>query len=45
MDDLCECLRFVLWYEEDGWRVCRCGHRSIEHLDGDRSCVGEVVKL
>ena len=44
----CKCDRFDLWYEElagDIWtthRVCRCGHRDIEHLDKTRSCIGYV---
>lgn len=43
--DLCDCDGFVLWYVDcDGpaLRVCWCGHSETEHLDGVRSCVGEI---
>lgn len=45
----CECLKFKLWYEQDGVKVCWCGHRDAEHLDaehldGERSCVGDVER-
>lgn len=42
----CECVGFVLWYVgEDNARTryCRCGHSDEEHLDGTRSCVGDVI--
>lgn len=38
----CNCLLFDLWYEESGFRVCKCGHPDAEHLDHARSCTGEV---
>lgn len=50
--DLCNCERFELWFVETpsefigdvgyAWRVCRCGHRTIEHIMGYGPCIGEV---
>lgn len=38
----CVCSAFRLWYvTELGTRVCECGHPAGEHLDDERSCVGE----
>lgn len=42
--DLCACHGFRLWYHEQD-RVCRCGHRDTEHLDGRGSCTGEIEVL
>jgi hypothetical protein len=42
MRRFCLCVGFEIWYEEGGHRVCRCGHPDTEHLDGERSCVGDV---
>lgn len=39
----CLCEAFRLWYvTETGLRICGCGHPAGQHLDGERSCVGEV---
>ena len=44
----CTCTEFALWYTEvplnavEALRVCRCGHRDTEHLDGARTCVGDI---
>jgi hypothetical protein len=40
--DLCDCTGFRLWYVEDQYRVCYCGHPDAEHLDGHGSCIGRV---
>lgn len=39
----CLCEEFKLWYVEDnGIRVCYCGHPVSEHIDFRKSCTGEV---
>lgn len=42
----CNCDAFALWYTTSlGEAVCVCGHFQDEHLDGERSCLGESVLL
>ena len=40
----CKCMRFTFWYRTDeGVEYCHCSHDRSEHLDNERSCVGEVI--
>lgn len=40
----CDCTAFKLWYTGEGpTDYCRCGHSRSEHLDGQRTCVGDVI--
>jgi hypothetical protein len=39
----CLCKLFDFWYEEDGIKVCKCGHPAAEHLDDTGSCVGDLI--
>jgi hypothetical protein len=41
---LCDCEWFDLWYEEDGVRVCECGHPDDEHIGGHGTCTGVYVE-
>jgi hypothetical protein len=43
--DLCSCAEFAIWYAEAGMRVCACGHRDIEHVNGKGTCIGEIKIL
>lgn len=42
----CWCSAFKYWYTDDDGpvlKVCRCGHTTIEHLDGKGSCLGVLM--
>lgn len=43
-EEWCECDAFVLWYEEAGIYVCKCGHPRAQHSDGIWMCHGVVIR-
>lgn len=43
-EEWCECDAFMLWYEEAGIYVCKCGHPRAQHTDGIWMCHGVVIR-
>lgn len=43
-EEWCECDAFMLWYEEAGTYVCKCGHPREQHTDGIWMCHGVVIR-
>lgn len=39
----CECVSFRMWYIEDEWYVCECGHRNLEHIENSGPCIGTTI--